>query len=207
METNMNDRYKNGKIYKIVCNVTGKIYIGSTCLPTLAKRLAYHRKGYKQYLEQKYPYVSSFEILENNNYSIILLEEYPCETKDQLLARERYYIDNNVCVNKFIPGRTKKQYYQENREQALKQKKVYYEENKEKIKEYRKNNRDKIAEQRKQYNKKNKEKRKQYYENNKEYYQEYVTCECGKIYQRCGKQRHLRTQKHLAYLETLKNEV
>ena len=32
--------YSKGKIYKIVCNVTGLVYVGSTCEPTLARRLA-----------------------------------------------------------------------------------------------------------------------------------------------------------------------
>ena len=39
--------YSKGKIYKIVCNNTGLIYIGSTCEPTLARRLAKHVGNYK----------------------------------------------------------------------------------------------------------------------------------------------------------------
>ena len=60
--------YKNGKIYKIVCNTTGLQYIGSTCNPYLSTRLAGHRSDYKRYLQNKTRYISSFEVLKNNNY-------------------------------------------------------------------------------------------------------------------------------------------
>ena len=37
--------YQLGKIYKIVDNTNGNIYIGSTCEPTLARRLAKQRES------------------------------------------------------------------------------------------------------------------------------------------------------------------
>jgi hypothetical protein len=45
------NRYRNGKIYKIVCNITGLTYYGSTCEPTLARRLAKHRGCYNRWLK------------------------------------------------------------------------------------------------------------------------------------------------------------
>ena len=52
--------YKLGKIYAIECNVTGQKYIGSTCEPTLAKRLTKHVGSYKCYLKGTfYNYISS----------------------------------------------------------------------------------------------------------------------------------------------------
>ncbi len=45
--------YSKGKIYKIVCNTTGLVYIGSTCEPTLARRLAGHRGAYNAFLKGK----------------------------------------------------------------------------------------------------------------------------------------------------------
>ena len=98
--------YSNGKIYKIVDNTTGNIYIGSTCEKYLSKRLVGHRTSYKCYLEGKTNYMTSFEILKNNNYEIILIESHPCGSSDELHARERFYIENNNCVNKSMPGRT-----------------------------------------------------------------------------------------------------
>ena len=43
--------YQLGKIYKIVDNTNNNIYIGSTCEPTLARRLSNHICVYKKYLE------------------------------------------------------------------------------------------------------------------------------------------------------------
>ena len=86
--------YQLGKIYKIDCNVTGKVYIGSTCEPTLARRLAGHVGNYKRYLKGTYSYVSSFEVLVSGNYDIVLIESYPCNSKDELHARERHYTNN-----------------------------------------------------------------------------------------------------------------
>jgi adenylate kinase family enzyme len=131
------ERYKNGKIYKIIDNKTENIYIGSTCVSTLALRLARHRNSYKNYLKGGSNYVTSFKILENNDYSIVLLEEFPCETKDQLLARERYYIENNDCINKCIPTRTKKEWKEQNREQNKDYFKKYQEQNQDTLKKYK----------------------------------------------------------------------
>ena len=38
--------YSKGKIYIIVDNTNNTVYIGSTCEPTLAHRLAQHKKDY-----------------------------------------------------------------------------------------------------------------------------------------------------------------
>ena len=92
--------YQLGKIYKIECNVTGKVYIGSTCEPILARRLASHVGHYRCYLKGTfYNFISSFKIFENGNYCIVLLEKYPCDTKDELLARERHWCNELECIN------------------------------------------------------------------------------------------------------------
>ena len=91
--------YSKSKIYKIVDNSTDNIYIGSTC-QTLALRLAGHVQKYKAVLKDSSDYTSSYEIIDNGDYDIILLESYPCGSKDELLARERYYIDLLKPINK-----------------------------------------------------------------------------------------------------------
>ena len=92
--------YKLGKIYRIKCNVTGLEYIGSTCEPTLAKRLTKHVASYRSYLKGfGNRYVSSFKILENNDYDIILIEKYPCNDIDELHSRECYFTNQIDCVN------------------------------------------------------------------------------------------------------------
>ena len=55
--------YSLGKIYKLIDNTTEQCYIGSTCEPILARRLAGHVRKYKSHLNEKQNYVSSFEII------------------------------------------------------------------------------------------------------------------------------------------------
>ena len=43
-------------------------------------------------------------------------EDYPCNSKKELDAREGEYQKNNDCVNKRVAGRTKKQHYEDNKE-------------------------------------------------------------------------------------------
>ncbi len=124
--------YKNGKIYRLVCNVTGLQYIGSTS-QSLSKRMYCHKADYKRFLMKTYHFVSSFKIIENGDYDIILIESYPCKTKEELHQRERFHIEANDCVNKNIPSRKMSEYYNDNRNELLEQKHEYYLQNKEKI--------------------------------------------------------------------------
>jgi hypothetical protein len=178
--------YQNGKIYKIVCNITKEIYVGSTTL-SLEERLRQHTSDYNRYLNNKRDFVSSFVIIERGNYKIVLLENYPCETREELLIRERYYFDTLNCINKCRPILTtkeqcdekkdyNKQYYIENRDEIKDQNKQYYIENREEIiekqKQYRIENREELKDQKKQYRIENREKliekQKQYYIENRE---------------------------------------
>lgn len=103
--------YKLGKIYKLVSNNTKDIYIGSTCYKYLSKRLCNHRHHRRQYLEGKRKYdLTASNILKYDDCQIILIEDYPCDSKDQLLKRERHWIESLECVNKYIP-------YRENRKE------------------------------------------------------------------------------------------
>ena len=95
--------YKNGKVYKIVCNITGKVYVGSTT-QTLSMRLTGHRKEYKRFKEGKRNNVSSFDIIQQGNYDIVLIENVSCESKEELHRQERHFIEFLECVNKCIPN-------------------------------------------------------------------------------------------------------
>jgi len=170
--------YSKGKIYKIVCNITNLIYIGSTTKDYLKQRLTKHKETYSQYLKGNYRFCTSFEILKNDNYDIVLLELVPCTSKDELLARERYYIETLASVNKCIPGQTKKEWGKKYRE---------------KNKEYRENNKETILEKKKEYYAKNKEKL-------NERHREKLNCDCGGHYIRCHIQRHFRTKQHCDFI-------
>jgi hypothetical protein len=82
------ERYQNGKIYNIVCNITGKVYIGSTCKKLLSQRLAGHVSDFKGWKDGKRHNITSFQILEGGDYYIELLELVPCNSKDELLIKE-----------------------------------------------------------------------------------------------------------------------
>jgi len=82
--------YSQGKIYKLLCNVTKKIYVGSTT-ESLTKRLKKHVTPSSK--------ISSNVVLEHGDYEIHLIELFPCDTKKDLLKREQYYINHIDCVN------------------------------------------------------------------------------------------------------------
>jgi len=111
----LREKLDNGKIYKIVDNTNDNIYIGSTC-DSLKNRLSKHKASYKSFLKGLINNIKSFDIMKNNNYKIELLENCDIKTKQELLQRERYYIENNECLNKIVPGRNKKEYYDVNKD-------------------------------------------------------------------------------------------
>ena len=118
--------YQNAKVYKIV---SGDLcYIGSTCF-SIKHRLGEHIRKYNCYLNGNYNYVTSFKVIENGNYTIELVEDCPCITKEELHAREKYHIKNSECVNKLVAGRNAKERYQDNKEKIKK----YYQYNKDKL--------------------------------------------------------------------------
>lgn len=90
-----------GKIYKISCvndPLESSVYIGSTA-QSLKDRFRGHRTDYHDWKRCKLfgiintKYCASFVLLNKGRCSIRLLEDYPCETRKQLLIREQYYID------------------------------------------------------------------------------------------------------------------
>ncbi len=100
--------YINGKIYRIWSPNRPDLgcYIGSTC-NTLTKRFGDHKSVYQFYKNGNDGYCSSFEILEALDARIELVESFPCESRDQLNAREGYWIRNTPeCVNIKVAGRS-----------------------------------------------------------------------------------------------------
>jgi hypothetical protein len=97
------------RIYKIVCNETGKTYYGSTGIK-LEFRLERHEQQYLMWrgglIKNK---VSVFEILKGGNYQIELVEELGFCSKTDMLWRERHYIDNYECINQNRPIRTEEE--------------------------------------------------------------------------------------------------
>ena len=161
--------YQNGKIYKIVNDKLGLTYYGSTT-QILSQRMGGHIVAKKRFDNGKCPNMTSFQLLDGNQ-KIYLVEKYPCNDKNELERRERYYIENNDCVNKCIPSRTNKEYRIDNKDKIKQYQKEYDKNNKDKkkeyMKEYQKDNKDKRKEYDKEYYIDNKDKKKQY---SKQYY-------------------------------------
>jgi len=194
--------YKNGKIYAIRSYQTDEVYIGSTC-SSLAKRLYDHRKSFRLYPESKKGYMTSFKILQHPDHYIELLELCPCNSKIELHKREGKFIRSNNCVNKMIPGRDMKQYYQDNKERIKQRIRKHYQDNKDVInqrrKQYREVNKDEIKKRKKQYYQDNKDvinqRRKQYYQDNKQK----IKCDvCDCMVMKHNYNRHKKSKKHIS---------
>jgi len=167
------NKYQEGKIYKIVCNITGETYYGSTT-HTLNFRLRKHKNDKS---------CISRNIIERGDYKIELIKDYPCNSLYELEEEESKYIRENECINIIIPHRTKKEWYEDNKEELKTKSLKNYYENKEQKRETQK----------------------KYYENNKQelnkkmtkWRQEKITCECGAIITRGAKSQHLKSLKHI----------
>ena len=149
--------YSKSIIYRIACkhesiNFT---YIGSTT--NKYNRFSQHKSDCCNIKSPRYP---MYEFIRNNgnwnNFVMILVEEFCCESKRQLEQREQYwkdlYLDNiekhSSFKRSFISPEQKaelnKKYYQDNKEEIKKQKRDdyakdksykqnYYQEHKEQI--------------------------------------------------------------------------
>ena len=92
------NRYSHSKVYKLIDENTGMFYIGSTCLP-LHKRLYQHRYNSKQ---ENYTNIALYKHF-NNDFKIILIEEFQLQNKEQLRREENKYIErfkhDELCLN------------------------------------------------------------------------------------------------------------
>lgn len=136
-----------GKIYKLECLNTGKVYIGSTTCKYLSQRLSSHVNCYKRWVRGQRSFITSFQIIEGGNYEISLIEN--CSSREELAKRERFYIDSMTCVNKNLPrGANESVDYKCNSSEYTR---AYYVKNKQRFAEYYKQNRERILTQQKQY--------------------------------------------------------
>ena len=204
--------YTEGKIYKILNSITDETYIGSTT-QSLCNRMKNHRNDYNNMNKPHYKFklYKCFREHDVKNFYIELIEKFSSTSKEELLAREGYYIRRECpSLNSRIAGRTNAQYYQDNKEKIKQQVKKYAEDNREVVLENKRTYHEKIKDtpEHKQY-------RKEYYDTNKEHIKEYgiqhreknkdklklqrneqIQCECGCMISRKHLQRHTRSQKH-----------
>lgn len=185
------NRYQNGKIYKI-CSFSNPelVYFGSTC-QLLSKRFAAHKKEIARGKN-----LTSKVIIDLKDAYIVLVEAFPCNSKEELFKREAEYITSNRCVNKSIPYVSP--------EQQLENMKRYLEKNKERIKAYDKDRHQKWYQNSKDHVAKK-------YQENKEKIQSYrkekIKCDCGTMVMRTQMSRHKGTSKHLSLLVKLQKDI
>ncbi len=121
------------------------------------------------------------------NCKIELIENYPCDNKEELLKREGHHIASVDCVNRCVSGRTPKEYYEEFKEERRQLFKNWYEKNKEEQlergKKYRDEHKEELDEKARQE----------------------INCECGQVYRKSSKHSHFKTQRHQQYLQSTRD--
>jgi hypothetical protein len=174
-------------IYKICCkdSTITDIYVGHTT--DKISRKSSHRSRCDNENSDKYNlYVYQF-IRDHggwDNWSFIVIEEYPCENINQARLRERYWLETlQATLNKVVPSRTKQEWICDNVEQITQYQRKYKEQNRERLNEcsrqYREQNKEIIQEKR----------------------NENIECECGSKYTKQNQSRHFKSKKHIKYLE------
>ena len=178
--------YKNGMIYKLICNDISitENYIGSCC--DYNKRKGNHeydcyninRPHYNQY---KYRFIRENGGIDN--WSMIIIKQFPCNSKRELECEETVQMDLlGGELNTYRPFTT-----EEERKQYTK----------EYNKEYNENNKDKFKEYKKEFYEKHKE------EINEQRKQKFE-CECGGKYTIQNKARHFKSKTHINYINNSK---
>ena len=184
--------YQNGKIYTIrYKNDSSLIYVGSTCLP-LWMRFGIHKSVCYNPNDKSYNHKFYAKIRETDdlcNWYMELYENFPCENKTQLVARENVIMREISTLNKLqgetiytrkpcktfdeIKSKASYLWKQNNHEKNKDYIKIYNEENKQRIKE--------IGEQR-------------------------ITCDCGTVTRKDQLKRHMNTLIHTKKLNKLSEE-
>ncbi len=126
-------QYENSCIYKIVCRdpTITDFYVGSTT--NFKRRSVDHRYAYNEHKTNRKVY----DFIRNNgefdNWKIIIIEQYPCDSLKQLHIRERYWMDKlKPTLNTSLPYCTldekkdkQKIWYKKNTNQTNQTKKQY----------------------------------------------------------------------------------
>ena len=202
--------YGKGKIYKIVVNNTEdeyRPYIGSTTKNYLSERFVRHRNYYTSYKNGKqHKIVSAFILFDKygiENCEIVLIENYPCATKDELRARERHWFDTIDNCNKCKPVRSEEEIQNEG--------KIYYKARKARDPDCCKKRYQRELELHPDYLEKKKDQYQKTIALNPNFNKEKddklkkdkYTCECGIYIRRDSKTRHDKSKKHIDYIANI----
>ncbi len=218
--------YQNGIQYKIVCKdpAITDCYNGSCC--SLKDRKKNHKSKSCNPSDKSYNLKVYRFIREHggwDNWTFIQLEVFSCNSKQELVAREREIFDilkptlntNSPTLNVEKRKRTMAKYAEEHKVEIADYKKQYYDENKvelvSKQKQYYDEHKDEFASKHKQYYDQHKVEIKQYYEENKVELaakrKQKVKCVCGCDVAKYDLNKHMKTAKHMCAMAQLANKI
>jgi hypothetical protein len=179
--------YSNGKIYKIEAvnaEPDEKVYVGSTTKEYLSQRMYFHKNHYHKWKDGKCDKVMCYDLFDKygiDNCVIVLLEIVNCNSKDELLSKERQYYKTLHCINKHNP-----KVLDIDKEGFKERNNVYN-------KKYRMKNKDELNNKCKQYQKTHKDSLNETNKIKK-------NCICGSIHTKGGKSQHEKTIKHIEFM-------
>ena len=191
--------YQKVIIYKLVCNDLSvkDLYVGHTTDFTNIKK---RHKGCSINSNYNGYNCKVYKMIRNNggwdNWSMVEIEKYPCNNKNEACSRERYWYEVlNANMNSLCPTLDLKKKKETHKIHS----KNYYEKNKDNIKVFYKDyyvqNKDTIKERTKLYRDNNKDKIKDYYVQNKD-----KINEKHKVYR-----EQIKTKKHLKYIQEIES--
>ena len=95
------NKFNHSKIYKLVNTVNDNVFVGSTISKHLWATMGVHvlqcDKG------SSLPLYDVMKQVGVKNFKIVLIEEYNCNTKDQLKQREQHWIDILKPAYNYLP--------------------------------------------------------------------------------------------------------
>lgn len=202
--------YQDGKVYGIYNTVNNLIYVGST-VQALCHRFQKHKCNSRESSKQSSMRIyQAFRKLGIDKFYIELIENYPCNSVEELRQREGHWIRHfqsykpDMGYNYQIAGRPRKEkeeaYRETHKEQRAQQWKEWYAKNKDKVeerkKEYRKDHKEDMSIYNKEYAQKNKDKI-------HEQRSLLVMCECGEEVKKMSMRLHKKSKKHLDKLSSI----
>jgi group I intron endonuclease len=84
--------YQNGKIYKMTNDLNDQVYIGSTCQPLWKRKDQHHQDTKRKGEVSNRKLIKLILELGYKHFKAVLIETHPCNSKEELLAREDYWI-------------------------------------------------------------------------------------------------------------------
>lgn len=219
--------YQNTIIYKLQCKdqeLCCLMYYGSTT--NMRVRKTQHKSTYNNIIDLRHNDKKYVTIRENggwDNWEMVEVEKYPCNSNVEKRIREQYWIskyEDNLNMKRAYTSieerkeqlkqpiyiEKRKDYYKKNKNEINTKHQAYYQDNKEeikaKVKIYASNNKDKIKENTKKYYVKNKERLKDYQKQRRlDNNDEYKRRDKEKIKNRTIEQKdHIKNYKHDWYI-------